>query len=52
MYILFTYFVSFIGYADDILEDISNLHVKGAKFGGKKGQGWREFLKKFFFPGL
>ena len=30
------YFASFIGYKTDILEVISNLHVEGAKFGGKK----------------
>ena len=36
IYILLTYFASFIGYEDDILEVISNLHVQGAKLGGKK----------------
>ena len=36
IYIVFTYFASFIGYEADILEVISNLHVQGAKFGGKK----------------
>ena len=41
IYILFTYFASFIGLEDYILEGISNLHVQGAKFGGKKGQIWR-----------
>ena len=33
IYILLTYFASFIGYADDIIEVISNLHVQEAKFG-------------------
>ena len=33
---LFTYFASFIGYEDDNLEVISNLHIQGAKFGGKR----------------
>ena len=36
IYIIFTYFASFIGYEDDILEVISNLHIQVAKFGGKK----------------
>ena len=35
-YILFTYFASVIGYEDDILVVISNLHIKGVKFGEKK----------------
>ena len=35
IYILFTYFASFIGYEDELLEVISNLQVQGAKFGGK-----------------
>ena len=35
-------FASFIGYEDDILKFISNFHVQGAKFGGKKGQIWRK----------
>ena len=35
-YILFTYFASFIGYEDEILDVISYLRVHGAKFGGKK----------------
>ena len=36
IYILFTYFASCIGYENDILEDISNLHIQGAKHGGKR----------------
>ena len=36
LHTFFTYFVSFIGYEDDILEVISNLQVQGATFGGKK----------------
>ena len=36
IYILFNYFASFIGYKDDILDVISNLHVQGATFGEKK----------------
>ena len=36
IYILFTYFASFIGYEDDILEVISNLQLQGAIFGGKR----------------
>ena len=35
IYIVFTYFASFTVYDDDILKDISNLHVQGSKFGGK-----------------
>ena len=35
-YYLSTYFPSCIGYKDDILDVISNLHVEGAKFDGKK----------------
>ena len=31
-----TYFASFIGFEDDILRVISNLHIQGAKVGGKK----------------
>ena len=34
IYIVFTYFASFTGYDDDILEVISNLHVQESKFGG------------------
>ena len=30
---VFTYFASFTGYEDDILEVISYLHVQGSKFG-------------------
>ena len=45
IYILFTYFASFIGYEDDILEVISNLHVQGAKFGGNKENLAEIFLK-------
>ena len=33
---LFTYFASFIGHEDDILEVIFNLQIQGAKFGRKK----------------
>ena len=33
---LFTYFASFIGYEDYILEVISNLHNQRAQFGGGK----------------
>ena len=40
--ILFIYFASFIGYEDDILKDISNLHVQGAKFGRKKDKKGRK----------
>ena len=36
IYILFTYSASFIGFADDFLQVICNLHVQGATFGGKK----------------
>ena len=36
LHILFAYFASFIGYEDDFLEVISNLHVQRAKFGGKR----------------
>ena len=43
IYILFTYFASFIGYEDDIIEVISNLHDKEAKFGGK-GKIWRDIF--------
>ena len=35
LYILFTYFVLFTGYEDDIFKVISNLHVHESKFGGK-----------------
>ena len=33
--IVFTYFASYTGYEDDILEIISNLHVQESKFGGQ-----------------
>ena len=33
---LFKYFASFLGFEDDILEVIYNLHIQEAKFGGKK----------------
>ena len=38
IYIVFTYFASFLGYEDDILKVISNLHVQGSKFGERKWQ--------------
>ena len=47
IYILFKYFSSFIGYEDDILEVISNLHVQGAKFGGKKDKSGGKSLKRW-----
>ena len=34
-YILFTYFASFIGYEDVIIEVISNFHFQGVIFGQK-----------------
>ena len=51
IYILFTYFASFIGYEDDILEVISNLHVPGAKFGRKSflKLNFAEFMEFVFF---
>ena len=36
IYITFTLCAPFIGHEDDILEVISNLHIQGDKFGGKK----------------
>ena len=36
IFILFTNFASLIGYEDDFLKVIYNLHVQGAKFGNKK----------------
>ena len=43
---LFTYFASFIGYEEYILEGISNLQVQEAKFGGKKEKfGGKSFKK-------
>ena len=41
IYILFTYFASFIGFEDDIVEGISNLNVQKAKFGGKGRIWWK-----------
>ena len=38
IYIVFTYFASFIGYEDDILKTISYMHVQGSKIGGKMDQ--------------
>ena len=46
---LFTYFASFIGCEDGILEGISNLHVQGAQFGGKKDKFDRKSFKKLNF---
>ena len=43
---LFTYFAPFICYEDDILEVISNLHIQGTNFGGKKDQFGRISFKK------
>ena len=57
IYILLTYFASFIGYSDEILEVISNLHVQVHKFGSKKdkfvGKSFKklnsaEFIEVFF----
>ena len=45
IYIVFTYFASFRGYDDDILRDISNLHVQGSKFGGKFDKFGRKSLR-------
>ena len=45
IYLLFTYSVPFIGYEDDILEVISNLHVQGAKCGKKKNFDGKSFKK-------
>ena len=42
---LFTYFASFIKYEDDILEVISNLHIQGAKLGGKRTNLAENLLK-------
>ena len=43
---VFTYFASFTGYADDIFEVISYLHVQGSKFGGKFEKfGGKSFTK-------
>ena len=49
IYILFTYFASFIGYEDDIIEVISNFHIQGVKFGGKKNKFGRKSFKKLNF---
>ena len=54
------YLASFTGYEDDILEVISNLHIEGAKFGGKKDKFGGNLLKNWtlrsswspFFPSL
>ena len=35
IYILFTYFASFTGYEDGVLEVISSLHIKESKYGRK-----------------
>ena len=35
IYIVFTYFASFTGYANYIFEVISNLNIQGSKIGGK-----------------
>ena len=43
--ILFTYFASFIGYEDDILEVISNLHVQEANSAEKRGNLAENLLK-------
>ena len=46
IYKLFTYFASFIGYEGDILEVTSNLHLQGAKFGGKRDKfGGKSFKR-------
>ena len=45
IYIIFTYFASFIGFEEDILKVISNLHVQGAKFGRKKDIFGGQYLK-------
>ena len=34
IYIVLTYFTSFKGFEDDIIEVISNFHVQGSKLGG------------------
>ena len=47
IYILFTYFVSFIGFEEDILDVISNLHVQWDKFIVKKDQPGGKSFKKF-----
>ena len=44
--IVFTYFASFKGYEDEILEIISNLHVRESKFGGKINKFGGKSLKK------
>ena len=41
------HFASFIGYEEDIFEVISNFHVLGAKFGGKKDKFGRKSFQKF-----
>ena len=46
IYIVFTYFASFTGYEDDILEVISNLNVQRLKYGGKMEKfGGKSFKK-------
>ena len=44
--LLFKYFASFIGYKEDIIEVIFNLHVQEAKFGGKKDKFSEKYFKK------
>ena len=48
IYILFTHFVSFIGYEDVIHEVIYNLHVQGAKFSEKRTYLAENILKVEF----
>ena len=48
---VFTYFASFTGYEDDILEVISYLHVQGSKFGrefDKFGRKIDKFGRKIY----
>ena len=46
IYIVLTYFASLPVYEDDILEVISNLHVKESKFGGKICKFGKKTFKK------
>ena len=49
IYIIFTYSALFVGYEGDILEVISNLHIQGVKYGGKKEKFGRKSFKKLNF---
>ena len=59
-HIVFTYFASFTGYEDKILEVSSNLHIQESKFGGKIHKYGEKYFKSWtlwsswslFFPSL